>query len=124
MLRGALVTALVASSLAIGADAIGAAHDRARAGGSHPNADAVVRCNPAFARVANLSMFKSNPDRWRLNNRGAAKRPGDDDAAAHPTKAPAKRPKAKHHAKKVETIKDASSMRDILKLAGDLHKKK
>ena len=89
-----------------------------------PNADVVVRCNPAFSRVANLSMFKSNPDRWRLNNKGAAKRPGDDDAAAHPTKAPAKRPKAKHHAKKVETIKDASSMRDILKLAGDLHKKK
>ena len=41
MLRGALVTALVASSLARGGDAIGA-DDRSRAGGSRPNADAVV----------------------------------------------------------------------------------
>ena len=48
MLRGALVTALVASSLACGADAIGAAHDRARAGGSRPNADAVVEESPSL----------------------------------------------------------------------------
>ena len=51
MLRGALVTALVASSLACGADAIGAAHDRARAGGSRPNADAVVEESPSLKDV-------------------------------------------------------------------------
>ena len=51
MLRGALVTALVASSLACGADAIGAAHDRARAGGSRPDADAVVEESPSLKDV-------------------------------------------------------------------------
>ena len=51
MLRGALVTALVTSSLAIGADAIGAAHDRARAGGSRPDADAVVEESPSLKDV-------------------------------------------------------------------------
>ena len=51
MLRGALVTALVASSLACGADAIGAAHDRARAGGSRPNADAVVEESPSLKDI-------------------------------------------------------------------------
>ena len=51
MLRGALVTALVTSSLAIGADAIGAAHDRARAGGSRSNADAVVEESPSLKDI-------------------------------------------------------------------------
>ena len=49
MLRGALVTALVASSLACGGDAIGA-DDRARAGGSRPNVDAVVVDAPALKK--------------------------------------------------------------------------
>ena len=51
MLRGALVTALVASSLACGADAIGAAHDRARAGGSRPDANAVVEESPSLKDI-------------------------------------------------------------------------
>ena len=50
MLRGALVTALVASSLACGGDAIGA-DDRARAGGLRPNVDAVVVESPALKNV-------------------------------------------------------------------------
>jgi len=76
MLRGALVTALVASSLACGGDAIGA-DDRARAGGSRPNVDAVVVESPALKNVLRdvseeYSGVSSNAASRRLLARSAA----------------------------------------------------
>ena len=77
-----------------------------------PHADRVGRSNPDFARVANLGQYAANPDRWRGNN---------DDAAREKKR---RRADGEAKAKKPRTIRDTTSMGDILKLAGKLEKKK